>query len=467
MGWLTSPPPGCFPGAGELNPQDRKQFSLTVKMSRPPYHSDPLVGQVLPSGLLVLERLGSSSEEALYRAQYSPTGPPVALTFLRAPGKPRDPSTPFLPSPRFWEQLRRACQVRHPNVASLLEVGETPDGRVYAAGELLTGQLLSELVSSEGPLPLAQAVDLCLQAAAGLQAAHRLGVAHGALSPHTILVTPAEDGRASVKLIGFDFSWYQSDSWESLGHGGDERYSSPERLAGSAPDELGDVFSLGAVLHYLLAGAPPGSGSARGSIPQAVRRVVDQALASPDYQRYLTVAAFAEALSQAAKTPTDRERRGQRRWLAASIVLVLLAAGLWLGIPHRAETGARIRESVVAEPGPSKQVLPSLVSRILAPRSVETGAAPSSKVAASTPPAPSPSSEPQASPPSSEGRDSVAGPFVSPFRRAHPWAAQPDGRTYFPSSCALALASSELIYFASEQEAQATGRSRCTAPECS
>jgi serine/threonine protein kinase len=460
-------------------------------MIRPPDHSDPLVGQVLPTGLLVLERLGSPSEEALYRARYSPTGPPVALMFLRLPRNPRDPSSVFPPSPRFWQQLRRACQIRHPNVASLLEVGESPDGRAYAAGEFLTGQVLSEMVSSQGPLPPAQAVDVCLQAAAGLQAAHRLGVAHGALSPHTILVTPAEDDRPLVKLIGFDFSWYQSDSGGSLDHGGDDRYSSPERLAGSAPDELSDVFSLGAVLHYLLAGTPPGDGSGPDSIPQALQQVVDRALASPD-RRYPTAAAFADAISQAAKSPTQRPRPEQRRWLAASLVLVLVAAGLWLGwnrfaakpgdTPHRVELGARIRQPEVVvrpqqqQPWPSKNIFASLVNRILGPRSVETGAISSSKSAGSTPPASSPRAEPQASPPraeprasppSSERRDSVAGPFVSPFRRSHPWAAHPNGRTYFSSSCAIALASPELIYFVSEQEARATGRSRCTAPECS
>jgi hypothetical protein len=56
---------------------------------------------------------------------------------------------------------------------------------------------------------------------------------------------------------------------------------------------------------------------------------------------------------------------------------------------------------------------------------------------------------------------------LSPFRRAHPWAAHPDGRFYFPSSCPLALDSPELVYFRTEQEARATGRSRSTQAGCS
>jgi serine/threonine protein kinase len=443
-------------------------------MIQPP-EPDPLVGQVLPGGLVVLERLGGTSEEPLYRAQYSPTGPPVALMLLGGRRNRWHPSAVSSQPARLWQQLRRACQIRHPNVASLLELGETPEGSVFAASELLTGQLLSEVLSNRGPLPLAEALDVCLQAAAGLQAAHRMGVAHGGLSPHTILITPAEDDRQLVKLIGFDFSWYEADSWRSLGRSASAQYSSPERLAGSAPDELSDVYSLGAVLHHLLVGTPPGEGSAPDSTPQGLLLVVDRALASPD-RRYPTVAAFAEAISQAARAPSKQMRAKHRRsgWVAASIVSVFVAACLWLGwnrfranpvgTPHPRELGAGTRESVVVSPPRStsadsrQTTLGSVLSRIFSPQPVETGVVAKSKVADSTL---------RKSSPNSGRGDSGAGPFISPFRRSHPWAAHPGGRTYFPSSCPLALASSDLVYFANEREARATGRTRSTAPGCS
>ena len=89
---------------------------------------------------------------------------------------------------------------------------------------------------------------------------------------------------------------------------------------------------------------------------------------------------------------------------------------------------------------------------------VETGAIPSpNRIAAAS----------KGSPHQAERGDSDPGVALSPFRRAHPWAAHPKGRFYFPSSCPLALRSRELLYFASEQEAQATGRSRSTEPGCS
>jgi serine/threonine protein kinase len=445
------------------------------EMILPPEDSDPLVGHVFPSGLRVLERLEGGSEQPLYRAQYSETGPPVAFTLLRLPQDPRDPSVVSSLPARLAQQLRRASQIRHPNVAGLLEVGETPDRIVYAVCELLPGQPLSEVLSIRGTLPLAQAVDVCLQAAAGLQAAHRMGVVHGVVSPHTILLTPAENGHPVVKLIGFDFSWYERDYGRSLGQGADNPYSSPERLAGSAPDELSDLFSLGAVLHHLLVGTPPGYGSVPNSVPRGLLRVVDRALGSPD-ERYPTVAAFAEALSQAAGMSSSQKRAEHRRpgWRAVGIASALLAACLWLawnrfpaslgGIPHSEKLGAGDNGPATQHPahdapqpwvfqGPSA----SVPSRTFRPRPVETGTISDSNVA---------DSAPQSSSPISERRDSGAGTFISQFRRSHPWAAQPDGRFYFPSSCPLALASSDLVYFESEREARATGRSRSTAPGC-
>ncbi len=108
---------------------------------------------------------------------------------------------------------------------------------------------------------------------------------------------------------------------------------------------------------------------------------------------------------------------------------------------------------------------------------------PVSKVPVNVPPGSTPGAEPvetgaisspnriaaasKGSLPKAERDDSDPGVALSPFRRAHPWAAHPKGRFYFPSSCPLALRSPELLYFASVGEAQATGRSRSTEPGCS
>jgi eukaryotic-like serine/threonine-protein kinase len=429
--------------------------------------SDPLVGQTLPGGLRVVERLGGADDEPLYRGQYRQTGPPVALQFLRNPRNALDPSASLPPPTRLWQQLRRACQIRHPNVASLLELSRTPDGVVFAVSEMLSGQLLSEVLSARRTLPLAEVVDIGLQAAAGLQAAHQLGVAHGRLSPATILLTSAEDDRVLVKLIGFDFSWYGVDPEQSSAPSAADQYSSPELLAGSAPDEVSDVYSLGAVLHHLLVGTAPGEKADRSSMPPPVRRVIDRALAPAD-QRYRSVAALAEALTQgAAASPSQQNPAARWRsgWLAASIATLLMAAPLAWGwdrirpdldrIPDLLKTGTDALKPASVSPskGSSAKPRPEVERR---KQPVETGLIPRSKATDSV-------AKP---PPTPERRDTVRAPYISPFRRAHPWAAHPNGKAYFPSSCPLALASTELIYFRTEREARAAGRSRSTVPGC-
>lgn len=414
----------------------------------PSAQSDALVGRVLPGDLRVLKRLGRTSLGPLYRAQY-PARPPVALTLLDTPAGPRNHSAVPEPPSRLVQQLQRACRIRHPNVATLIVVGETQDGRTYAVAECFTGELLSDVLAARGALPTPEAVDICLQAAAGLQAAHAIGIVHGGVSPRAILLAQAEGDSPLVKLIRFGLD-VDAEAGRSIRPAPEDPYTSPERLAGSAPDEVGDVFSLGAVLHHLLTGAPPGTPLARAAIPEALGRVVDQALAlSPD-ERYRTAASFAEALADAVKT-SSRPRHAllRRPRLVAATGAALLAAGTWLGWScHRADgAGARSEHEVGmrGEPRSPPPPVPRLVPGTTpAAAPVETDSTPSSKAAAAASKA-----------------------ALSPFRRSHPWAAHPDGRFYFPSSCPLALESPDLLYFTSESEARATGRSRSTEPGCS
>ncbi len=441
--------------------------------------ADPLVGQILPGGLRVLAREGSTSDGPLYRAQYLQNGPPVALMVLRLPAGPGTLPVGVLSArpplaDRRWQQLQRACQIRHPNVAGLLEVKEAPGGVVYATGELLSGDLLADVLSTHGSLPQHQAVDVCLQAAAGIEAAHRVGVAHGSISPHTILVTADASDRPFVKLVRFDFSCYERDGGRASLRPGDRPYASPERLAGGEPDPLDDVFSLGAILHLLTIGSPPGDDAPRRAIPRGLRRVIDRALA-PRESRYPTVAEFSEALSRAPLSTADERRGsfGRQTWVAVSAIVVV--AGLWFGRDRISELSAGEPEEVAVRPAASaadppgsgarhaETTAPATVRRV-EPRPIPAAAA----VRISGPP----SNGQKADSTHRSGslvlapRDVATGAALSPFRRSHPWAAHPDGRVYFRSSCTLALGSSDLLYFKSDAEARATGRSRSTTPGC-
>jgi serine/threonine protein kinase len=172
--------------------------------------------------------------------------------------------------------------------------------------ELLSGELLSQTLVRRGALPLGECLELWLQAAGGLQAAHELGWVHGKLSPDTILLTRTTEGRMLVKLIGFTPEFHQPRHAEPLNDRVSLGYASPERIAGHPPDEAGDVYSLGAVLHHLLIGVPPALPLKEVAGPEAMRDVLVRALAPSPTQRFQSVAEFVAALPPPLEAVVDQ-----------------------------------------------------------------------------------------------------------------------------------------------------------------
>ena len=155
-----------------------------------------LVGRSLSAGLRVLELTGVTPNGELYRARY-PSGREVAVLLL--PPEASN-SEPFI---ALRQRLRDAIRIQHPNVAAIYEVADTDDQLVYVVVESLTGELLADTLARRGALPVSEALDLCRQAADGLQAAHEAGWVHGRLSPESILLSRATGDGSLVKLIGF------------------------------------------------------------------------------------------------------------------------------------------------------------------------------------------------------------------------------------------------------------------------
>ena len=454
-----------------------------------PEPADPFVATFLSRGLRLLERLGETPAGRVYRAQYFSAEPSVVVVVLNASSGPRPRFATSRPAPEVLAQLQHASRIRHPNVAGVRELCETTEGVVYAVMEAIPGELLSEVVAARGALPLQEAVDLVLQAGAGLRAAHAVGVVHGNLSPDTLVVSEGPDGSPIVKLVGFTPAALgpgEAPGPSAAAFGA--AFTSPEQLDGGAPDTRGDVFSLGAVLSYMLTGAPPTDGPLLRSIPKHVRSVLSDALAQSPVERFQTVDEFGDAL-QEAMTRLPAMGAGARgpRMLATTLVVLALLAGLWwmlgpkvaihlptLPMLGRHEAGAPTegRSDVPRRPEP-RRPLPkpsteAAVETADAPggRQLESGAVRSSDTRAASQDDTAPVKQPVKQP---ARRQPPAQPDValSPFRRAHPWAALPDGRFYFRSSCTLALRAPELIYFDSEVKAQATGREKSTVLGCS
>ena len=180
---------------------------------------------------------------------------------------------------RFSVEARSASALNHPNILTVFDIGshlESP----YLVTELLEGQTLRELLSSQRQLPQKKAIDLAVQIANGLSAAHQRGIVHRDLKPENLFL--CKDGRLKIldfglaKLVetdGRDDSHQaptvtaRTDAGTVLGTTG---YMSPEQVRGMAADPRSDIFSFGAILYEMLSGQRAFSGSSAADVASAI-----------------------------------------------------------------------------------------------------------------------------------------------------------------------------------------------------
>ena len=280
---------------------------------------------------------------------------------------------------RFEREARLAGSLNHPNVIALYDVG-AHEGTSFLVTELLRGATLRERLD-HGRLSVAEALEIASQLAAGLAAAHELGIAHRDLKPENVFLT--RDGRA--KLLDFGIAKAREAAREPVTHGlmdatvtpspqatqagavfGSPGYMSPEQVRGESADARSDFFSFGATLHEMLSGqrafpgAPPASTQAilhqqppelPASVPEPLVQIVQRCLEKDPARRYhsasdlafhLEVLRFAVRRKEASGTPMS----GWLRWaLAAMVVLVVAgAAALALRRPGPREASPRIQQ---------------------------------------------------------------------------------------------------------------------------
>ncbi|MET7326952.1 serine/threonine-protein kinase [Nonomuraea sp. NPDC005650] len=201
------------------------------------------------------------------------------------------------------QHAQAVARVIHPNVAMVLDVGDH-DGAPFLVMEFLTGPSLGEELAARGPLPVVEVCDLIGQAAAGLDAAHRAGVVHGNVAPHSFRLA----GSGVLKVVGFGM--------DDRVPGG-SRYLAPERAAGQEAAAAGDLYGLGCVCYELLCGRPPFGEAPAGASEGAPSR----GAATPPSAARAEVPAELDrlVLAMIAEDPAQRPGSGEaiRRALAA------------------------------------------------------------------------------------------------------------------------------------------------------
>jgi serine/threonine-protein kinase len=157
---------------------------------------------------------------------------------------------------RFEREARAAAMLSDPHVVAAFDFGPHGNG-YFIAMELVDGRTVSEELRRSGSLPAERAVDIIRQAAAGVAAAHQLGLIHRDLKPGNLLLT--EGGR--VKVADFGIVRFLDDTTTTLTATGQivgtSHYLSPERALGQPAERPSDVYALGCVLYQLVTGHPP------------------------------------------------------------------------------------------------------------------------------------------------------------------------------------------------------------------
>ncbi len=225
---------------------------------------------------------------------------------------------------RFRREARVLSKLESEHAARVVDVGTQPDGSFFLARQHVEGEDLATYVQSYGPRPLPEAALIVLQAAECVAETHSHGIVLRELSPQNIAVARRPGGSPLTKITDFGTAKLMRDVSAPAGGGsltatalfGISPYSSPELVRkAKSVDQRADVWSLGAVLYFALAGHPPFTGdmtklmlaitkeeprkltSLRGDLPPDIDDVIGWAMAKDVDRRFKNVHAFAHALA--------------------------------------------------------------------------------------------------------------------------------------------------------------------------
>ena len=245
----------------EIEDVDDEQIIESAPIAQPPPNiaDDDLIGSRLGT-YRMLDLLGQGGMGRVYLGEHVKIGRKAAIKVLRK----KYSSRPDIVN-RFFTEARTVNQIQHENIIDIIDFVEDDEGRAYLVMELLSGFDLRDLVREHWPLPIRRVVDIFVQIADGLAAAHAAGVIHRDLKPDNVFLVKKPGRDDFVKLVDFGVAKLLGTTMGSDYKAGTvigtPAYMSPEQAAGlSKIDHRADIYSFGAMLYRVIAGHTPFQG---------------------------------------------------------------------------------------------------------------------------------------------------------------------------------------------------------------
>ena len=220
---------------------------------------------------------------------------------------------------RFRTQAQATANLTHPALASVLDWGRDPNPieghsgpTYYLVGERRTGRSLTDLLSTNGAMPIERAVHVLVGVTSALVYAHRSGVVHGGLTPDDITVSST----GVVKVHDIGLTGALGDDWRAADdQPGQALWRAPEQFRGEAIGPQTDVYQIGLIAYYLVTGRPPFAGSSvaeverlhvtqipaapskvNAAVPRAFEKIIGKAMTKNAVERYASMADLRAAL---------------------------------------------------------------------------------------------------------------------------------------------------------------------------
>jgi serine/threonine protein kinase len=286
---------------------------------------------------------------------------------------------------RFRQEAFAISALNHPNIVTIYEIGKWQD-RDFIVTEFIEGATLREFLRNK-KRSIGEALDIALQTASALAAAHGAGIVHRDIKPENIMIR----GDGLVKVLDFGIAKYrptanglkaliETEVGEIIGTAA---YMSPEQARGLEVDAQTDIWGLGVILYEMLAGRLPFEGATKsdriaailerepasltktgGKLSTQLQQIVDRALAKDKKERYADIAEMAEDLHRLRDATGDKflpplilpvrkqivSPRARLFAVASVLVLLIAAIGLWFNFSNSRKSAAEAKKSIAVLP---------------------------------------------------------------------------------------------------------------------